>query len=401
MPPLITPTTHAPLATQLAAALPFPPPPTASKPSQVRPIPHPHDHLDHADNAYPLHHHHHRAALSIPALALTLATILASLLLPRGYTDVAALPIATALIAVFGIPHGAVDHKLFYEHAAAHLALVDHDKKHRAWFTSPQVRFYTGYLGLMAVHALFWIVHRPTAFAAFLALAVYHFGHGDFEYLGPDAARIPHSLAISRGLVTITLIACAHPNATFPVMEAVTGVHFLRADDSTVRVVTAAACAVAVLQHLLYLAAISSSHPRAFTATQVAKTLALTLLFTTAHAYLAFSVYFAAWHSAEFFVSVTSYFGWSAARTAAKMVPYALPVLGAVAAGAIIGLPNNADIVLWRAFLVVVSVVTTPHVVFLEAFTRHRAKFATAAAPAESVAAVGWRGKDARRMAHA
>ncbi|KNE71102.1 hypothetical protein AMAG_20294, partial [Allomyces macrogynus ATCC 38327] len=153
------------------------------------------------------------------------------------------------------------------------------------------------------------------------------------------------------------------------------------------------ACMLAVGQHLLYLAITSTSTTRAFTSTQVAKTLALTLLFTTAHAYLAFSVYFAAWHSAEFFVSVTTYFGWSAARTAAKMVPYALPILVAVAAGAIIGLPDNVDVVLWRAFLVVVSVVTTPHVVFLEAFTRHRAKVAESGRAARS--------ERGPRMAHA
>ncbi|KAJ3354307.1 hypothetical protein GGF32_002608 [Allomyces javanicus] len=395
MPPLIPPAPPAALAAP-ATVQPLPPPPTASKPGQARPAPHARNHPhQHASSAHPLHHHdNHRAALSTPALALTSATILASLALPRDYTDAAALPIATALIAVFGIPHGAVDHKLFYEHAAAHLALVDHDSKHlsKRW-ASPQVCFYAGYLGLMALHALVWLVHRPTAFAAFLALAIFHFGHGDFEYLGPDAARIPHSLAISRGLVTITLIAYAHPIATFPVMEAVTGVHFPRTDDHGVRVLTAIACALAVGQHLLYLAITSSSTTRAFTYTQVAKTLALTLLFTTAHAYLAFSVYFAAWHSAEFFVSVTSYFGWSAARTAAKMVPYALPVLAAVAAGAIIGLPDNVDVVLWRAFLVVVSVVTTPHVVFLEAFTRHRAKVAERVGPARS--------ESGPRMAHA
>ena len=66
-------------------------------------------------------------------------------------------------ILLFGIPHGAIDHILFFR------------KKHMS-----QIQFYSLYLGLIGVFAVSWIFFPITSFVFFLVLSAFHFGESQF-----------------------------------------------------------------------------------------------------------------------------------------------------------------------------------------------------------------------------
>lgn len=71
--------------------------------------------------------------------------------------------IALTLMAVVGIPHGAIDHILFMEESAA-----------------TPVQFYTFYLGLIALYTVAWLFAPAVSMALFLGLSAYHFGQSQF-----------------------------------------------------------------------------------------------------------------------------------------------------------------------------------------------------------------------------
>ncbi|KAI9184664.1 hypothetical protein H9P43_003719 [Blastocladiella emersonii ATCC 22665] len=309
--------------------------------------------------------------------------IVASLALPRGWTDPLALPISGLLIGVFGIPHGAADH------------LVD------AWHTAPdgawpwgRPAFFGGYIAVLVAHVVLWIVSPAAAFAIFLATAVYHFGQGEFEYLG-GRDPIAHVLGgdgggtesrvtspvlyCSRGLVILSLLVFAQPWHTFPVIEAISGLPMPAADTHSTAVLCTAGVVLGIAQHLALLAHLAHAcrgRPATspFISAQLAKTCGIAALFLTCNAYLAFSLYFGLWHSLEFFLTVTSTLHLPRSRAiAVAVVPLSVPVLAAIPALAAFDSGYSSDpAALWRAFIQVVSVVTTPHVLYLQGFVAAR-----------------------------
>jgi Brp/Blh family beta-carotene 15,15'-monooxygenase len=66
-------------------------------------------------------------------------------------------------ILLFGIPHGAIDHILFFRKR-----------------TMSQLKFYTLYLGLIVLFVVAWIYFPITSFLFFLVLSAFHFGESQF-----------------------------------------------------------------------------------------------------------------------------------------------------------------------------------------------------------------------------
>lgn len=66
-------------------------------------------------------------------------------------------------ILLFGIPHGAIDHILFFRKRSM-----------------SQFRFYTLYLGLILLFVLAWLYYPITSFIFFLVLSAFHFGESQF-----------------------------------------------------------------------------------------------------------------------------------------------------------------------------------------------------------------------------
>lgn len=70
---------------------------------------------------------------------------------------------ASIFILLFGIPHGAIDHILFFK------------KK-----SMSQLKFYGLYLGLILLFVLLWLKFPLVSFSFFLVLSAFHFGESQF-----------------------------------------------------------------------------------------------------------------------------------------------------------------------------------------------------------------------------
>ena len=70
---------------------------------------------------------------------------------------------ASIFILLFGIPHGAIDHILFFK------------KK-----SMSQLKFYGLYLGLILIFVLLWLKFPLVSFSFFLVLSAFHFGESQF-----------------------------------------------------------------------------------------------------------------------------------------------------------------------------------------------------------------------------
>jgi len=72
--------------------------------------------------------------------------------------------VSATLIAVFGIPHGAIDHIIFMK-----------DRQVRP------ITFYAFYLGMMSLYLVLWLVFPQASFVVFLLISAFHFGQSQFS----------------------------------------------------------------------------------------------------------------------------------------------------------------------------------------------------------------------------
>lgn len=135
------------------------------------------------------------------AATLLWAAIAAAMLAPRGWapSTVAQLAALVAAVAVFGVPHGALDPLVGRHWLAARLG--------ERWWAP----FHAAYVLLAAAVVAGWIVAPAATLAAFLAASAVHFGLGDV-----DRTRSPRHLAwaevLARGAAPVAVPALAHPD---------------------------------------------------------------------------------------------------------------------------------------------------------------------------------------------
>lgn len=276
---------------------------------------------------------------------------------PHGWMSIAAV---VAVIAVFGIPHGAVDH-LVVETVGGH-----HDRASRSGFV-------VNYVLAMAAVGLIWLELPPLALVIFIALSVHHFGQSDLAYLrlsGPSALAIQWS----RGLFLVGLPLVAHVTSIAPVVERLGGGD--PAGWPWLLELWWLWAGVLVVQHaIIGLAVASRMHERTVIGRETVTVGALTLLFLTADPLLGFAVYFGLWHSLAHLLVLTGLLGseprpaWSLVRLAAPLTAVSLSVLAAVGVGAtLVGRPH----VLVPGVFVFVSMLTLPHMIVVEGLWRRR-----------------------------
>ena len=85
--------------------------------------------------------------------------------------------ISLFLIIFVGIPHGALDHVLFF-------------KKRN----TSQIKFYSVYLGLVLFFILLWIYYPILSLSLFLIISAFHFGESQFEDI--EIKKYLHSLLL-------------------------------------------------------------------------------------------------------------------------------------------------------------------------------------------------------------
>ncbi len=81
----------------------------------------------------------------------------------------AQLQVTLALIFLLGIPHGAIDHLLLYK-----------SQKEKGF---SNLNFYVFYLGLIAIYVVLWILMPYFSLFLFFLISFYHFGQSQFSFI--------------------------------------------------------------------------------------------------------------------------------------------------------------------------------------------------------------------------
>ena len=304
------------------------------------------------------HAGHARLAL---ALTLPAAALGASLPAPGAGLQAGLL---AGLVAVLGLPHGAVDH------LSGKILL-----RPRFGWGWPLVFGGLYSLAALAVIGLWWL-WPPGVLVGFLILAIVHFGAEDVAsapVLPPGraghAARVGRAgEALVRGAVPVSLPVLFHPDATAALFAAL----LPEAPAEAVRPVLAALAPMAG-GHLAMLAALAlaglargaAGRGRILIAVEIA---ALVAAFASLPVLLAFAVYFCLWHAPRHTLATVAALDdadlraglWRFVRAAVPLTVATIALGGAVWALRPAGLAPDAAAL--RVVFIGLAALTVPHV---------------------------------------
>lgn len=206
-----------------------------------------------------------------------------------------AFVVLMVLVALTGIPHGAVDHVV----AADLYGLTS------SW--SDQATFYGVYLALMAAYGVLWMISPVVSLALFLGLTVYHFGQADLAYWNVPAPG--HVLLYaSRGILLMGLPIVAFPELVDPIFMAIADVQ-VSAWPGVSTAPTALLTAL-VVQHagVLLLMQRGGTPTWGDVGRELFNTAVLAALLISTHPLVGFAVYFGLWHSLGHILEILRFF---------------------------------------------------------------------------------------------
>lgn len=293
--------------------------------------------------------------------AVVAATLLTAVLSFTGAISLGSVAfiVLMVLVALTGIPHGAVDHVV----AADLYGLTS------SW--SDQAKFYGVYLALMAAYGVFWLISPVASLALFLGLTVYHFGQADLAYW--DVPAPGHVLLYaSRGVLLIGLPIVAFPELVDPIFVAIADVQ-VSAWPGVTTAPTALLSAL-VAQHAVVLLLMQRWGTPAWSdvGRELFNTAVLAALLITAHPLVGFAVYFGLWHSLGHILEILRFFqrhGRQATlghfyRKAALFTLISFSGLGGLY---LVNEAFGAQEQMIALLFILISVLTLPHMLIVEA----------------------------------
>jgi len=121
-------------------------------------------------------------------------------------------PVATLLfllsLVLLGMPHGAIDHLVFFRAAKRSIT---------AWNLG---LFIVAYIGVVAIFFLLWIWQPVICALAFLGLTAWHWGEGDRVYEWRRGNSKNAAFAWFRGSIPMMIPVIVHPESAIAVLEA-------------------------------------------------------------------------------------------------------------------------------------------------------------------------------------
>lgn len=156
------------------------------------------------------------------------------------------LPLTLFSILILGIPHGALDHILYYNLLKAR----SRDQKSTDHVITPMhiFQFYSNYLIIMLLWASSWFLFPDIAFWAFLAVSCFHFGEGDLDYLTGLGKNFKYMLYMSRGIFIVGLTLVSQPAVTLPIVQ-----HLIVMGDEEFKLICEIGFPVVIIQHYVVL----------------------------------------------------------------------------------------------------------------------------------------------------
>lgn len=273
------------------------------------------------------------------SICATITTLVIATHFQTFFTNYIELPLIFICIFVLGVPHGAIDHIVFYQmwldsrlragNANANVLReseradsVNTKDKVKENAMTPRQTYYINYFAIMAAWWIMWKVSPTICLFAFLLNSCYHFGQSDLHYLAMDDDPVNYrqrilenGLYLSRGLFLISSVMTMDRAQTNPVI--------LKLSPSLSLASLNTCCdylyRFGVQQHwvclgiMLYISCFLPKtsqndktskrkwgiYSRSTWAYEWMKTRIIWALFTNLHALTAFAVYFGCWHSCE------------------------------------------------------------------------------------------------------
>jgi len=298
---------------------------------------------------------HKSSSVTILAVSTGLLFILLGLLFPD-FMQGAGPWILLASVIMIGIPHGAIDHIM----AEKVYGLDD------SWKGTMQ--FYGGYLGLMFIVGMLWLLNPLTGMLFFFAISIYHFGQADMEdFVTQGSTGVPWY--VIRGSLVLGLILFSDTSVSYPIMA-----QALAMDPMTLANVLPAGPGALLVLSALYAVLMASA---ILTGKVIrgwrllADTALILVLFLAAGPLIGFAVYFALWHSAGHIVEMQQFLRNKRRPMSLKAfyksaAPFTLISLFGLAVLAGINHAFGLEDQFIALMFILISVLTLPHMVIVD-----------------------------------
>jgi Brp/Blh family beta-carotene 15,15'-monooxygenase len=125
--------------------------------------------------------------LQIIAWSLTLVLLSIAHLNPPLFISYIKIPTTILLITLLGIPHGAIDHLLYYQ-----ICRRNGQKYPLKW----RFNFYGNYFAFMLLWTIGWLSFPALTLAAFLLMSSFHFGQVPSLNSSQARSRLPRSRSV-------------------------------------------------------------------------------------------------------------------------------------------------------------------------------------------------------------
>lgn len=261
------------------------------------------------------------------------------------------LPVFVLSIISIGMLHGGLDHVTAFEHFK-----MQPDKK--KWFL-----FLAGYMGIIIVYGLLWLISPTTGLILFILMSCYHFGQLDMHAI--SEAGWAKAVYLSRGIYLIGLMIVGQAEQVQLIIDPITA----SADFTDVLVEWRfVLIGILVAQHILLLAV----GTRDISAHTVTDTIATGLMFIFLPPLLSFGLYFALWHSWDHLQLLNRYLklpNWKALLFQA--LPFTVMALMGIAGIILIFRQSLSEPGTVMYVLIGISLLTMPHMLLVDRVVEH------------------------------
>lgn len=266
------------------------------------------------------------------------------------------------LVAVTGIPHGAIDHVIY----AQQRRLANPKASINWWY------FFASYLALLAVAATAWVFLPVLMFLLFMLISAYHFGQSQLYHF-PLAEHVPQKQALymSWGMCLLGLLLLTH----WPQQAELLATLFswdMQAGGlyHTIATYITVVAGAFWLVHSAYLGYKKLVSWKAITI-EVAVILFLYLVFINSSLYLSFALYFGLWHATRVIFTEYNYLhrghtnGFSKGDFFKAFIPFSLISFAGLAILWFASSWLSSAIAPFLLFLIFISALTLPHALLM------------------------------------
>lgn len=286
---------------------------------------------------------------------ITLLCILAAAFFPFGETF--SQLFFVFIIAVFGIPHGAIDHLITQPALAGYNSLRT---------------FIIGYLFVIFLVVVGWLIAPLTTFIIFILASAYHFGQSQLHYLSKSEGKLLKALLYTTwGLFSLGLIFIFNSEVVYNIIDSSLEFQNFGYYDLKIWSYNFIIFSGSTLAFLFLLRIIEGSLKIKGFLIELLDLGLLTLLFKFTPLLFSFSIYFGLWHSLNAMVSERKFlyrkYGLSSIRSfILKLLPFSIISLVGILTLIIISGYFSNSISPVMLFVIAISSLTFPHIISME-----------------------------------